>query len=91
MNLRELNYSRYFLVVSDGIHFPQQALKAAAQFAQGFEKGLFLLVWNDTQTDDFVAQWTQFASALSCPTLSGCYLRRFGCHDRTDRDPYGVF
>ncbi len=73
MNLRELNYSRYFLVVSDGEHFPQQALNAAAQFAQGFEKGLCLLVWNDKQTDDFAAQWEQFSLALSCPVLSGCY------------------
>lgn len=73
MNLRELNYSRYFLVVSDGIHFPQQALKAAAQFAQGFEKGLCLLVWNDTQTEDFAAHWKQFSAELSCPILSGCY------------------
>ena len=73
MNLRELNYSRYFLVVSDGIHFPQQALKAAAQFAQGFEKGLCLLVWNDTQTEDFAAHWEQFSAELSCPVISGCY------------------
>lgn len=73
MNLRELNYSRYFLVVSDGTHFPTQALQAAAQFAQGFEKGLYLLVWNETQTDHFAAQWQAFATNLSCPTLTGCY------------------
>lgn len=73
MNLRELNYSRYFLVVSDGTHFPTQALQAAAQFAQGFEKGLYLLVWNETQTDHFAAQWQAFAANLSCPTLTGCY------------------
>lgn len=73
MNLRELNYSRYFLVVSDGTHFPTQALQAAAQFAQGFEKGLYLLIWNETQTNHFAAQWQAFATNLSCPTLTGCY------------------
>jgi hypothetical protein len=73
MNLRELNYSRYFLVVSDGTHFPLQALNAAACFAQGFDKGLCLLVWNETQTEAFAAQWQTFAANLTCPTQTGCY------------------
>lgn len=86
MNLRELNYSRYFLVVSDGQHFPQQALQAAAQFAQGFEKGLYLLIWNETQTEAFAAQWEAFAANLSCPTLTGCYTGTYNdLVDMTER------
>ncbi len=73
MNLRELTYSRQFLVVADGKHFPASALQLASQFAQGFEKGLFLLVWNETCSYEFAQQWTSAIATLTCPVDMGCY------------------
>lgn len=55
MNLRELDYSRHFLVVCDGNKFPQRAFEAACIFAKGFEKGLTLLVLG-TATNEFRKQ-----------------------------------
>lgn len=73
MNLRELSYSRYFLVVADGIHFPISAVQTAIQFAQGFEKGLYLLIWNETCSFEFAQQWKNATATLSCPVEMGCY------------------
>lgn len=53
MNIRDLSYSRHFLVVSDGQEFPSRAMECALQFARGFSKGLTLLSINETVSDAY--------------------------------------
>lgn len=56
MNLREIEYSRYFLVVTDGIKFPSKAMAAAVQFATGYNKGLCLLALCGSVSEEFTAK-----------------------------------
>lgn len=53
MNVREVTYSRYFLVVTDGVKFPSKAIAAALQFAEGYKKGLCLLALTSSVSDEF--------------------------------------
>jgi len=53
MNIRELSYSRHFLVVADGKHFPEKAYQAASLFAKAFAKGLTLLALGDA-SEEFI-------------------------------------
>ncbi|MBO4369971.1 MAG: hypothetical protein J5808_01245 [Paludibacteraceae bacterium] len=53
MNIRDIQYNRYFLVVADGENFPESACKSAAVFAKGFNKGLALISLAEQNTEAF--------------------------------------
>ena len=67
MNIRDIEYSRHFLVLSDGVHFPHSALQLAAQLARGSEKGLALVSLNDQPDPAFDARAEQFGAACGAP------------------------
>ena len=56
MNIRDIEFSRNFLVLSDGVHFPASAVKLAAQFADGFQKNLAVVCLNPHPDDAFSMQ-----------------------------------
>ncbi len=60
MLISEITYSRYFLVVTDGIYFPAKAMKAAVQFARGFQKGLCLLALTNKVSDAFAQKESEW-------------------------------
>ncbi|MBP5319020.1 MAG: universal stress protein [Paludibacteraceae bacterium] len=69
MNIRDLQFNRYFLVVADGENFPLSACQSAALFAQGFEKGLALVSLAETNSPAFTAAAEAFFADAPYPYL----------------------
>lgn len=62
MNVANIEYSRYFLVVTDGVKFPSKAMATAVQFARGYNKGLCLLALTENVSEEFAERqiaWSQ--------------------------------
>lgn len=64
MNIREIEYSRHFLVIAHGDYFPKNAFTAGKIFAQGFQKGLTLLVWESKMSDEFKTELEEERKSL---------------------------
>ena len=64
MNIREIEYSRHFLVIAHGDYFPKNAFTAGKIFAKGFQKGLTLLVWESKMSDEFKAELEEERKSL---------------------------
>ena len=64
MNIREIEYSRHFLVIAHGDYFPKNAFAAGKIFAKGFQKGLTLLVWESKMSDEFKTELEEERKSL---------------------------
>lgn len=64
MNIREIEYSRHFLVIAHGDYFPKNAFTAGKIFAKGFQKGLTLLVWESKMSDEFKTELEEERKSL---------------------------
>ncbi|MDY6373618.1 MAG: hypothetical protein SPK91_04310 [Bacteroidales bacterium] len=76
MNVNNIEYSRYFLVVTDGVKFPSKAMAAAVQFARGYSKGLCLLALTETVTDEFAEKERLWEAENQ--DVKFCYYIAFG-------------
>ena len=64
MNIREIEYSRHFLVIAHGDYFPKNAFTAGKIFAKGFQKGLTLLGWESKMSDEFKTELEEERKSL---------------------------
>lgn len=89
MNIREIEYSRHFLVLSHGDYFPKNAFAAGKTFAQGFQKGLTLLVWESEMSAEFKAELEEEKKSLGdvpfiCESVDGGFEDVVAMTERTE-------
>ena len=89
MNIREIEYSRHFLVLAHGDYFPKNAFAAGKIFAQGFQKGLTLLVWESEMSEEFKAELEEEKKSLGgvpfiCESVDGGFEDIVAMTERTE-------
>ncbi len=89
MNIREIEYSRHFLVLAHGDYFPKNAFAAGKTFAQGFQKGLTLLVWESEMSAEFKAELEEEKKSLGdvpfiCESVDGGFEDVVAMTERTE-------
>ena len=89
MNIREIEYSRHFLVLAHGDYFPKNAFAAGKIFAQGFQKGLTLLVWESNMSENFKAELEEEKKSLGdipfiCESVDGGFEDIVAMTERTE-------
>ena len=89
MNIREIEYSRHFLVLTHGDYFPKNAFTAGKIFAKGFNKGLTLLVWESEMSAEFKAELEEEKKSLAdvpfiCESVDGGFEDIVSLTERTE-------
>lgn len=89
MNIREIEYCRHFLVIAHGDYFPKNAFTAAKIFAQGFKKGLTLLIWESKMSDEFSVELEEEKKSLAdtpfiCESIDGGFSDIVEMTERTE-------
>ena len=89
MNLREIEYSRHFLVLAHGDYFPKNAFAAGKIFAKSFNKGLTMLVWESQMSDEFALALEEEKKSLGdvpfiCESVDGGFEDIVQLTERTE-------
>lgn len=89
MNIREIEYSRHFLVLAHGDYFPKNAFTAGKIFAKGFNKGLTMLVWESEMSAEFKSELEEEKKSLGdvpfiCESVDGGFEDVVAMTERTE-------
>ena len=89
MNIREIEYSRHFLVLAHGDYFPKNAFTAGKIFAKGFNKGLTMLMWESNMSEEFKAELEKEKQELGdipfiCESVDGGFEDIVSLTERTE-------